>query len=177
MVDCLVLERPPVSVPLSPLAHVLSDLRKRAGLSRRQLEMVSNVSEETIKAVEYGRNVRPTPETLRKLATGLATNRALGRVDADAAGEMLTELMRAAHYVPGAAMPAERPIFQAAPNDLPPDIVAWVRELVGTDEGQVRDLLADLAGRTDENRRAALRFLAQALELNRTSVRAGSDHA
>jgi transcriptional regulator with XRE-family HTH domain len=86
--------------PLSDLASALARLRGRAELSRRQLEVVSTISEETIKAIEYGRNTRPTPDTLRKLATGLATNRALARVDQDAAEEMLVTLMRAAGYLP-----------------------------------------------------------------------------
>lgn len=164
MVDCL-LERPVVSEKANPLAAALSELRKRAGLSRRQLEQVSDVSEETIKAIEYGRNARPSPDTLRKLATGLATNRALARLDQAASDEMLTTLLRAAHYMPARREPDAADLEAT----LPPEILARARELVGTDDGQLIPLLDELARRPPESRPGLLRFLAQALELTRTT--------
>jgi transcriptional regulator with XRE-family HTH domain len=85
---------------VSDLSATLERLRKKSGLSRRQLEQVSGVSEETIKGIEYANNDRPTPETLKKISTGLATNRAVGRIDQDAADMLLTQLMESAGYVP-----------------------------------------------------------------------------
>lgn len=92
----VLMDRPGAAVGLP---GVLAELRTRAGLSRRQLEELSSVSEETIKAVESGRNLRPLPDTLRKLAQGLATNRVIGRVDQAAAVEIHTRLMQAARYL------------------------------------------------------------------------------
>lgn len=137
------------------LAGALARLRQAAGLSRRQLEDVSGVSEETIKAIEYARNTRPTAETLNKLATGLATNRALGRLDQAAADEIVTTLMRAAGYVPPASADAAPPpdpeasrvraaLVDAGYDSNGADVVdAMVRELLTLTQSE-RDMLLPL---------------------------------
>lgn len=111
-------------VRVETLAETLAALRRKADLSRRQLEAVSGVSEETIKAIET-RHTRPTPDTLRKIAVGLATNRALGKVDPAAVDEMQATLMEAAHYVPRATLTGSAP-----PPPADPDEDALFRRLI-----------------------------------------------
>jgi transcriptional regulator with XRE-family HTH domain len=146
----------------SDLASALLRLRQAAELSRRQLEDVSGVSEETIKGIEYSKNVRPTLDTLKKLATGLATNRALARVDPTAADEILSTLMQAAGYLP--------PRPTVGTEGLDPDILDRVRLLCGTDLARFRSMLDLLAQRPPEEREAALEFLLVGLQaLNQAS--------
>jgi transcriptional regulator with XRE-family HTH domain len=136
----------------------LASLRDQAGLSRRRLGTLANVSEGTIKLIESGDSEQPHPSTLRALATGLATHRLAGRADPEHVEALYARLMRAAGYLPGD--------FTDEPEgELPADIMANARELMGTDEGMFRALLAGLARLPDNtSRRRALRFLGEALE-------------
>jgi transcriptional regulator with XRE-family HTH domain len=145
----------------SGLPDVLSALRSKAGLSRRQLAIQSGVSDGTIKLIESGSSERPHPETLRLLASGLATHRLAGRADPEQAEAIYATLMAAAGYLPSVGAPV------AAADELPPDIVERVRVLVGSDEDLVRAILADLAHRSAADQRSTLRFLADALRWSR----------
>lgn len=144
-----------MAVVSAGLPSVLASLRDRAGLSRRRLATQSGVSEGTIKLIEGGMSERPHPETLRLLAAGLATHRMSGRADPQQAETIYATLMDAAGYLPTAAPPAE--------GDLPPDIEAYARQVCGAEEGLLRAVLANLAGRPAEGQRSTLRFLAQAM--------------
>jgi transcriptional regulator with XRE-family HTH domain len=73
-------------------------MRTRAGLSRKALAELAGVSDGTIKLIEYGDTEEPEPTTLRKLADGLAKNRAVDRVDPEAARSLYETLMAAAGY-------------------------------------------------------------------------------
>lgn len=149
-----------MSVHVSGVADELRALREQAGLTRRELAELSGISDGTIKSIEYGDSENPRPETLRMLAQGLSTNRISGRQDREQAEGLYARMLGAAGYTPGV-----EPVHGTA-EDLPDDIREQVMELVGTDEGLVRALLADLVRRPDENRRAALRFLAAGLQLS-----------
>lgn len=83
---------------MSRLSEDLASLRDRAGLSRKALSDMAGVSEGTIKLIEYGETEQPEPETLRRLANGLATNRALNRVDEGVAVDIYAMLMGSAGY-------------------------------------------------------------------------------
>ncbi len=133
------------------LAKTLATLRQNADLSRRQLEDVSGVSEETIKKIEYGRNHRPTPDTLKRLAAGLARNRAIGRIDQSAADEMLASLMQAADYIP-----PPTPDPPAEPVDA--DIVEQLREALAAEPEAMRWILSDLASTPPNQRASKIRF-------------------
>jgi transcriptional regulator with XRE-family HTH domain len=94
------------------LGDTLSKLRTNAGLSRKALGELAGISPGTIKLIEYGDTENPEPETLVRLANGLATNRALNRVDAQTATDVYTLLMTAAGY----SLPPQAPISgQSAP--------------------------------------------------------------
>lgn len=147
---------------VSDLADTLAKLRKRAELSRRQLEAVSGVSEETIKAIEYRRNHRPTPDTLQKIARGLATNRALARLDQRAADEVLADLMRAAGYLPAVEQDAE-----PAMADLRTALMA--RGFRPDETHVVDQILDDIINRSPDQRSQVLDAVATLLALRETS--------
>jgi transcriptional regulator with XRE-family HTH domain len=142
------------------LSGELSALRERAGLSRKRLADLSNVSDGTIKAIETGDSEKPHPQTLRLLAAGLATQSLTGRADPEQVDTIYVRLMRAAGYLPGAD-------YVDPETGLPQDIRDRVAALVGADEGLVRAILADLTHRPPEGQRSALRFLADALRFSR----------
>src|SRR4051812_18383450 len=54
------------------LANALQDLREEARLSQRALARSAGVSQGTIRDIETGKQTAPKPETIRKLANGLA---------------------------------------------------------------------------------------------------------
>lgn len=144
---------------VSDLAGVLAALRKNAGLSRRQLEEVAGVSEETIKALEYGRNTRPSHETLRRLATALATNRALKRVDQRAADEVLTALLRAAKYLPRSIERApDPPAVSPDPEPIDADILEQLRKALEADPDAMKWILNNVANAPADERAALIRF-------------------
>lgn len=145
---------------MSDLAETLTTLRKRAELSRRQLEDVSGVSEETIKAIEYRRNLRPTPDTLQKPARGLATNRALSRLDHTAAAEVLADLMQAAGYLP------QTPVSEPAPSAAA-DLTATLHAMgYRPDEAPLVDtLVTKLLEYSPRQRRQILDFMDRAVDL------------
>jgi transcriptional regulator with XRE-family HTH domain len=153
-----------VDVLVADVAEVLRSLREQSGFTRQALADLSGLSISTLKLIEYGESPKPKPDTLRMLAKGLATNRLTQRVDREQCESIYAQLMTAADYV------QEPPEPHEGPTEIPDDIRDQVLELVGTDEGLTRAILEDLARRPDENRRAALRFLAQALTLSRTAA-------
>jgi transcriptional regulator with XRE-family HTH domain len=148
---------------VTTLAKTLSTLRESADISRRQLEEVSGVSEETLKKIEYDRNRRPSPETLRKIAIGLGTNRALGRVDQGAADEMYASLMAAAGYLPP-------PEAVTEPIAVATSIEAEL-EAMGYDPEEEAPLWAalttELARRQGESRRKLLEMFRAMAEMSR----------
>lgn len=76
----------------------LSILRERAGMSRKVLADLSRLSPGTIQLIESGQTEQPDPDTLRRLSVGLATIRAAGRVDEQAAKNLYDSLMSLAGY-------------------------------------------------------------------------------
>lgn len=150
-----------LATPMGYVADLLRRLREQAGLTRKELAGLAGVSDTTIKLIETGESGSPRPDTLRLLARGLATHRLTRRIDRAQADELHTDLMRAAGYTPESVG-----VLPAEDVEIPDDIEAQVRELVGTDEGLLRAILTDLSRRPEDNRRAALRFLAGALQLS-----------
>lgn len=144
------------------VAGLLQQLRKQAGLTRKELAQLAGISDTTIKLIETGESGSPRPDTLRLLAHGLATSRLTGRTDRVQADELHVELLQAAGYTPEGVGVLSSP----EPVAIPDDIEAQVREIVSTDEGLLRAILTDLSRRPEGNRRAALRFLASGLQLS-----------
>lgn len=83
---------------MTRLGDELSVLRDKAGMSRRVLAELSGLSAGTIQLIESGETEKPEPDTLQGLANGLSMNRALNRVDVQAAAEVYALLMSAAGY-------------------------------------------------------------------------------
>lgn len=72
---------------------------------------------------------------------------------------------------PAAALGKRVSDFAEPPAAVPPDLVEQLREIAGTDEALLRDVFADLRARPPDERAAALRFVLQALALQRASAR------
>lgn len=137
------------------LPDELREIRRRAGLTRKVLAELAGLSDGTIRLIEAGTS-QPRAETLRLLAKGLATKRLTGDVDAEQHEALYRRLLDAAGLLPEPAHDGDA---------LPPDITAHARELMSTDEGMFRALLAGLARLPDNaSRRRALRFLGEALD-------------
>lgn len=137
------------------LPDELREIRKRAGLTRKALAALAGVSDGTIRLIEAGVS-QPKAETLRLLAKGLATSRLTDEVDTEQHEALYRRLLDAAGLLPEPASDIDI---------LPPDITAHARELIQTDEGMFRALLAGLARLPDNaSRRKALRFMGEALD-------------
>jgi transcriptional regulator with XRE-family HTH domain len=89
-----------VTLLVSRVGDELAVLRERAGLSRRILGGLAGLSPGTIQLIENGETAQPSPDTLRRLALGLATNRATGHVDEAVTRTVYEGLMAAAGYAP-----------------------------------------------------------------------------
>lgn len=57
------------------------------------------------------------------------------------------------------------------PAAVPPDLLDQLRALVGTDDGLLREVFADLNARPPEERPGALRFVLEGLRLTRSVTR------
>lgn len=139
-------------VVVTQVGDLLAQLRGRAGLSRRDLAELARISDGTIKLIEYGATEQPSPDTLRRIADGLATNRATARVDADSAAELYGELMAAAGYAVTATPPyggLEGEIGQLVRSkDRAAALAAFVRKYpnLSPDERRLVDALIDHLG-------------------------------
>jgi transcriptional regulator with XRE-family HTH domain len=86
------------------LAEMIKNLRQRRGYSQRKLSLLSGISNTEISRIEKGIRTKPSPDTLKKLASHL--------------GVTYNDLMEMAGYLP------EGFIRQAAPE---PDAATTVR--------------------------------------------------
>lgn len=99
------------------LGHALDERMVDAGLSPTKLDALSGISRASIYTILGGHI--PEPETLRKLAEGIAKRRRTGVVDQDAYVRLWRELYAAAGYplagLPDAGGTAEQPEPAPAP--------------------------------------------------------------
>lgn len=105
-----------------PLAIVLSRWIRRERLRPADIAAASGISRAHLWLMTSGKVTRPTPETLRRLALGLATDPDTGEVDRLKRDAALAELSRAAGY-PDLAEDVDEG-----------DVVRAVRSLVGNQQ-------------------------------------------
>lgn len=83
---------------MSEIATVLQRWMRRERLKPHEVARASGLSRAHVGLIAHGRVARPGPDTLRRLATGLATDPYDGAVDANKRASALADLSVAAGY-------------------------------------------------------------------------------
>jgi len=146
--------------PTTPLGREISTLRRRANLSQRGLGALADLSWTYLQFIELGeragKRVHPTPNILRRIATGLAKDSVDGTIDQDRANEIYERLMATAGYVDTASddLPSER------------DLDRYLAETLGPRDGKrLAEIIKLLPALGQQDRKAAINSLENVVDV------------